>query len=67
MALQLFLSSPDKSGERDLCLMAAYEDGRVALFRNARTTEWSKICKIESEGWEIAWANKGHKEPRKLF
>jgi hypothetical protein len=60
MALQLV-----KVDERTVRLVAAYEDGRVAIFERVLSTSWSTQLKDESEGWALLYAHRAHKEPSK--
>jgi hypothetical protein len=62
MAIQLALL-PDAH----LLLLAAYEDGRlVAYTASASKSAWDEQHKEEGQGWELAWWEKGHREPSPL-
>ncbi|GAA95693.1 hypothetical protein E5Q_02350 [Mixia osmundae IAM 14324] len=58
MALQLFLDAQSR-----LSVLIAWEDGRVALFGLLQTSDWSQPRRDASEGWELVWWQKQHKEP----
>ena len=70
MALQLFRSPANIPHSNQLHLLAAYEDGRVVLFRFAG----SEAAAVRSptgrreagEGWVLEWEEKGHREAGEL-
>lgn len=70
MAVTLFLSPSPTS---ELCILAGYEDGRVALFRFTGTKAAAfepprpGTKQDESEGWELVWDEKGHREACEFF
>lgn len=72
MALSLLLSpAPTTTSPSSLHLLAAYEDGRVALFQHtssiASAFDVPKGPKKEGESWEVAWEEKGHREAGELL
>jgi hypothetical protein len=60
MALEIFTRDDDP------VLLAAYEDGRLAMFTSTRPAKWSDARRDEGEGWELRWYAKGHREPSAL-
>lgn len=69
MAVQLFRAPPDTPHANSLHLLAAYEDGRVALFRfggsEAEAVEPPVGRREAGEGWVLEWEEKGHREAGK--
>lgn len=57
MAVEMYL---DDAG---IVLLAAYEDGRLAKFTSKRPARWSDVRMDEGEGWQLAWYERGHREP----
>ncbi|SCV73326.1 BQ2448_7252 [Microbotryum intermedium] len=63
MGVQLFTGPHSPS---QLHLLAAYEDGRIALFSytSSQQSAFSPPTnyRSESEGWDLKWTSKGHRE-----
>lgn len=66
MALQLLRAPPDTPHPDALHVLAAYEDGRVVLFRFGGSDEGAVRPptgrREEGEGWVLEWEEKGHRE-----
>ncbi|KAH8916319.1 WD40 repeat-like protein [Atractiella rhizophila] len=78
LSVQLFRIPSSHSTQTYLGLISAYESGHVACFVNRTTSLLSKLQTAvdgddldfrslltlkEGEGWELLWAEKGHREP----
>lgn len=46
-----------------LRLLAAYEDGRIAIFDAERPETWDTVYSEEGGPWKLVWHGKGHSEP----
>lgn len=66
MAVSLFDLPSASSSSSILHLLAAYEDGRVVMFRftgsTAQALEPPTTARQEGQWWELLWEHKGHRE-----
>lgn len=54
------------STQEGIRLLAAYEDGRIAVFDASRPPTWDTVYSEEAEAWKLVWHGKGHTEPSKF-
>ena len=75
-------ASTDSAADPDLHILIGYESGHLALFRfhpnpsfepvttaNSQTYHRPRLGKVveENEGWELVWAEKGHRDAGQFF